>query len=135
MLYSRSVNLKFWHYSVFQIICQTRSLDATMHAVITGLEVPAVVQESEAAEAAQHAQQGPDPNQQGSNSQAQHAHHAHQVLSPGGVLRKPRPVGIGHMCRAISTLTGGIAAQLCLCMTALRSNLAVLKHAVQTYTQ
>lgn len=28
-------------------------------------------------------------------------------LPAGGLLTKPKPVGIGHMCRAISALTGG----------------------------
>ena len=31
-------------------------------------------------------------------------------LPAGGLLTKPKPVGIGHMCRAISALTGGISA-------------------------
>ena len=59
-------------------------------------------QQAEAEQPAQHAQQDFNSNaqqaQQGTSS---------QVTSLGGVLRKPRPVGIGHMCRAISTLTGG----------------------------
>lgn len=80
--------------------------------------MPAVVQQPEVAEAAQHAEQAADPPQQGSNSQAQHAQqepstHGDHTVSPGGVLRKPKPVGIGHMCRAISTLTGGELCQLC----------------------
>lgn len=37
---------------------------------------------------------------------------AQQGLPPGGLLIKPKPVGIGHMCRAISTLTGGILTLL-----------------------
>jgi len=62
----------------------------------------AVAQQAGAEQPAQHAQQN-------LNSHAQQAQQgtSSQVTSLGGVLRKPRPVGIGHMCRAISTLTGG----------------------------
>lgn len=35
------------------------------------------------------------------------AQQAQQGLPAGGVLTKPKPVGIGHMCRAIGALTGG----------------------------
>ena len=57
-------------------------------------------------------QENEQPAQQGLNSNAQQAQqgtgiHTQQPLPPGGVLRKPKPVGIGHMCRTISTLTGG----------------------------
>ena len=62
----------------------------------------AVTQEAGDEQPAQHAQQD-------SNSHAQQAQQgtSSQVTSLGGVLQKPRPVGIEHMCRAISTLTGG----------------------------
>lgn len=50
--------------------------------------------------AAQQAQQ----EEQDLKSEAQQAQ---QGLPAGGVLTKPKPVGIGHMCRAISALTGG----------------------------
>lgn len=57
----------------------------------------------------QQAQQGTDRLAQqpgpGLNLDAQQAQ---QGLPAGGLLIKPKPVGIGHMCRAISTLTGGI---------------------------
>ena len=64
--------------------------------------LPAVTQQAGAEQPGQHAQQN-------SNTHAQQAQQgtSSQVASLGGVLRKPRPVGIGHMCRAISTLTGG----------------------------
>ena len=57
-------------------------------------------------------QENEQPAQQGLNSNAQQAQqgtgiHTQQPLPLGGVLRKPKPVGIGHMCRTISTLTGG----------------------------
>ena len=57
----------------------------------------------------QQTQQGMDRLAQqpgtGLNSEAQQAQ---QELPAGGALTKPKPVGIGHMCRAISTLTGGM---------------------------
>lgn len=138
VLQGRSVNLISWYWDVPKEIFQARILDAPVHLVVTEAVMPAVVQQPEVAEAAQHAQQGAESPQHGSNSQAQHAQqepstHGDHMVSPGGVLRKPKPVGIGHMCRAISTLTGGELSQLRLCMIASRSNYAAVQHAVQTY--
>lgn len=62
----------------------------------------AVTQQAGAKQPTQHTQQ--DLNYDAQQAQQRTCS---QVASLGGVLRKPRPVGIGHMCRAISTLTGG----------------------------
>ncbi|DBA84848.1 hypothetical protein WJX77_006429 [Trebouxia sp. C0004] len=74
-------------------------------ADLTANAVDPVAQQAGAEQPAQHAQQN-------SRSHAQQAQQgtSSQVTSLGGVLRKPKPVGIGHMCRAISTLTGGVGS-------------------------
>lgn len=63
----------------------------------------------------QHSQQV-QRSQQPQHGQSQQAQQAQQEGSPtglpqgskvGGVLRKPKLVGIGHMCRAVNDLTGG----------------------------
>lgn len=61
------------------------------------------------AQQAQHAQASSSVAQQAGHALTSEAQQAQQGMPAGGVLRKPKPVGIGHMCRAISTLTGGIA--------------------------
>lgn len=66
--------------------------------------------ESQHAQSASHgghqSQQGPQPQQQ-----AQQVVKAQpgvgQGVTVGGVLRRPKLVGIGHMCRAINELMGG----------------------------
>ncbi|KAA6422841.1 MAG: cell division control 6 protein [Trebouxia sp. A1-2] len=64
-----------------------------------------VTQQAGAKQPTQHTQQ--DLNYDAQQAQQRTCS---QVASLGGVLRKPRPVGIGHMCRAISTLTGGVGS-------------------------
>ncbi len=66
--------------------------------------MPAGTQQPGGEQPAQHAQQALTASQQ---AQQGLSCEAQQGAPPGGVLRKPKPVGIGHMCRAISTLTGG----------------------------
>ena len=66
-------------------------------------------QQAQAADLNQSSQQGPLSQQASQAQQAQQGlQQGVQQKGPvGGVLRKPRLVGIGHMCRAVNDLTGG----------------------------
>ena len=102
-----------WHQSVLQMAAASGDMRRALEGCTAALELKVQEAVAEQADLAVNAlvtgmqDAEPEGQQQGQdlNSAAQHAQ---QAMPAGGVLTKPRPVGIGHMCRAISTLTGGL---------------------------